>query len=162
MITFESNQVQEYAAEVKAALDRCDHEEGTQCDTMDQALSFYAEWCCKFVHKVRQWASDVFAGKVAFDDVAEQYWKAELLQLFERASRMEAAGNASEDSCYMLDGLKKLRASLWSLRQLKEEWVTPALAVAPSARNQIPSHLLDRARQRIATLPALPVGHARR
>jgi hypothetical protein len=155
MIIFDSKQVTEYAAVVNAEFDRCETE-GMVCSNLDSSLSCCADLCCKFANQVQRWARDVFHGRVAFDATAEQFWKAELMRIYERAHALWSEGRLHEDSCFVLDGLKKLQSSLWALRQLINGWVTPKLALAPSARQQFPAHLVEQARQRIASLPPLP------
>ena len=57
-----------------------------------------------------------------------------------------------------LDGKTLLQAALWDLSQMLEIWVTPRLAVGPSARQGLtmtPS-ATEEARRRIESLPALP------
>jgi len=156
MTTFGFQQVRDYAAGVNAELDRCDNGEGGFCDMMDQALELYASRCCTFTNDVRRWARDVFAGRVAFDPGAEQLWKAELVQLYERATKVASMGGEIEEPCFQLSGLNKLRAALWGMNQLITGWVTPRLSVAPAARQGFPADLADEARRRIATLPPLP------
>jgi hypothetical protein len=155
MELFNSNQVTDYAAEVNAEFDRCE-EEGMLCSNLDNSLSCCADLCCKFATEVKRWARDVFHGRVAFDATTEQFWKAELMRIYQRAHALWSEGRLHEESCFVLDGLKKLQSSLWTLKQLINDWVTPQLAVAPSARQQLPAHLVEQARQRIASLPPLP------
>ena len=156
MIIFDSKQVTDYAAGVNAELDRCE-KQGMFCSNLDSSLSCCADLCCKFAGELRRWAQDVFHGRVAFDATTEQFWKAELMRIQKRAYTLWTEARPHEESCFVLDGLKKLQSSLWMLDQLVTGWVTPKLAVAPSARQQLPAHLLDQARERIASLPPLPV-----
>jgi hypothetical protein len=156
MVIFDSKQVRDYAASVNAELDRCERE-GMLCSDLDSSLSCCADLCCKFAGELRRWAQDVFHGRVAFDATTEQFWKAELMRIYERAHTFWSQGRLHEESCFVLDGLKKLESLLWTLKQLINGWVSPKLAVAPSARQQLPAHLVDQARQRVPSLPPLPV-----
>src|SRR5436853_579555 len=112
MIIFDSKQVTEYAAVVNAQFDRCERE-GMLCSNLDSSLSCCADLCCKFANQVQRWARDVFHGRVAFDATAEQFWKAELMRIYERAHALWSEGRSHEDSCFVLDGLKKLQSSLF-------------------------------------------------
>jgi hypothetical protein len=157
MTTFDSQQVRNLAADLNAQLDRCDNREGIECYKVDVALDEYAQCCCRFAEALRQWGRDVFAGRVAFDPNAEQLWKAELLQLCSRAMTMLSLGRQAESICFELEGQTKLKAALWSLSRLHAGWVTPALAVGPSARTDPFSDdaLGNFARERIASLVPL-------
>ncbi|HEX4793707.1 MAG TPA: hypothetical protein VH370_07950 [Humisphaera sp.] len=154
MTTFDFNQVRDFAAGVNAELDQCENGEGAQCRTIDATLSYCAERCGKFIEEVRKWGRDVFAGRVAFDPAAEQLWKAELSQLYLRAINLLTLGNQAEQSCFVLDGKRKLESSLWNVHQLLDGWVTPKLSVGPSARQKVV--FTDADRRRIESLPSLP------
>lgn len=156
MTTFDLAQVQEFASAINAQLDRCDHGEGAQCATIEAALNLYADCCCQFVDKVRQWARDVFTGKVAFNLKTEQSWKLELTKLYERARSLAEFARRAEFKCWQLDEQKKLDAAIWHLERLINGWVTPKLAVGPSARRKLDGNAIAEARRRIASLTPLP------
>ncbi len=158
MTTFDFNQVREFAANVNAKLDECENGEGLQCGLIDATLSCCAQQCCKFADGLRQWARDVFSGRVAYDTAAEHLWRAELDKLYDRAVNLLGVSVQAEASCYVLEGQRDLQSSLWNLSQLRTAWVSPKLSVGPSARQAFPADpaSLNAFREKIASLPPLP------
>jgi hypothetical protein len=69
-----------------------------------------------------------------------------------------AYGEVAEVPCYVLDGTAALRSALLGLYQLLKGWVTPKLAVGPSARQGLPlaPAAAEETRRRIEALPPLP------
>jgi len=158
MTTFDLAEVRGFAADLDAQLDRCDDGEGMECATLDAALRRYADLCRAFRDAVRHWGRAVFAGRVAYDPEVERAWLDKAVPLFNRATGMLQRGQESEGQCYMLEGRIFLQAALWDLYRLLTGWVTPKLAVGPSARRgSVPNSLAtDEVRQRVASLPPLP------
>ncbi len=135
MTTYDFARVKEYADNLSAALKVCEEGEALYCDNLDNTLRCAADNYLKFANEIRKWARDVFSGRVAFDPAAEQLWKAELVNFFNRANRLLSNGSAAidEHGCDTLDGANKLRIALWNMAQLLNPWITPSLAVGPSA-----------------------------
>jgi len=158
MTTFDLAEVRGFAEELDAKMDRCDNNEGMECATLDAALLRYAELCCSFCDAVRQWARAVFAGRVPYDREVERAWQTEGLRLYRRASQMWGHGRKSEGQCYILEGRICLQAALWEMYRLLTGWVSPKLAVGPSARQASALNSLDaeEVRQRVASLAPLP------
>jgi len=158
MTTFDLDEVRRFTANLDTQMDRCDNGEGMECATLHATLQRYAELCCSFCDGIRRWAGEVFAGRVAYDREVERAWQTEGLRLFGRASQMWRHGWKSEGQCYILEGRICLQAALWDVYRLLTGWVSPKLAVGPSARqasalNSLPT---DEVRQRVASLPPLP------
>jgi len=158
MKTFDLVEVREFAANLAARSDRCDNGEGLECASLDDTLRHYAALCCEFCEGVRQWGRAVFAGRVAFDPQVERVLLEEGARLYSRAMDLLAYGQKAEVPCYTLDGQAVLQAALLGLYQLLVGWVTPQLAVGPSARQGLPLDPVtaEEARRRIAALPPLP------
>jgi hypothetical protein len=160
MTTFDVAEVRDFAADLGARMDRCDNGEGMQCANLDGALRHYALLCHEFSENVRRWGREVFAGRVAFDPEVEPVWRTEAVRLYARAMALCAAGQqaGTEGMCYVLDGQAALGAALWELYPLAYRWVTPELAVGPSARQGLPLEpaAAEEVRRRIASLPPLP------
>jgi len=158
MTTFDLAEVRGFAADLDAQMDRCDSGDGMECATLDAALLRYADLCRRFRDAVRQWGRAVFAGRVPYDPEVERAWLDVAVPLFKRATGMWQHGQESEGQCYILEGRIFLQAALWDLYRLLTGWVTPKLAVGPSARQgSIPNSLAtDRVRRRVASLPPLP------
>lgn len=156
MTTFDYQQVRKFADGLNAELDQCENGEGIQCFSLDSTLIFCADRCYEFSKELRQWGRGVFSGQVAFDPDAEQLWKAELLRLYTRAAALLATAKQAEDMCFVLDGQQKLGAALFRLAQFIHPWVTPKLAVAPSARQVLGDDFVDEVKRQIASLPSLP------
>ena len=78
--------------------------------------------------------------------------------LFSRAMQLWEIGRSAEVPCWDLSGQSRLEAALWNLHQLRDGWVTPKLAVGPSARQGYPGSAAEQKalRQKIAALPPLP------
>jgi hypothetical protein len=158
MTTFDLAEVCDFVAGLSEEMDRCDNGEGMECSTVDAALRHYADLCCRFRDEVRQWGRAVFAGQVAHDPEVERAWRAEGYQLYNRAIGMWQHGQKSEGPCYVLEGHIVLQAALWDLYRLLNPWVTPKLAVGPSARRgfTLNSASTDEVHRLVALLPPLP------
>ena len=157
MVTFDSNQVQTYARSVHAKLDQCADGEGMICEGLDKKLTYFADRCWEFSQEIRHWANDIFAGRVGYDPVAEQFWIAELQRLLERAEKEWVSGAQAETDCFLLDGRAKLGAALWTLSELMNPWVSPRLAVGPAARRKLSIDTSsDEFKSRIASLKPRP------
>ena len=136
MKTYDSNQVRDFAEQVHARINDCAHGEGKECDSIDKKLNFVADRCWEFSQELRRWANDIFAGRTAYDAVAERFWKAELYRLIERGNREWISGAQAEEDCFVLDGRAKLGAVLWTLSEMADPWVTPARSVGPAGRER--------------------------
>ena len=159
MTTFDLSEVLGFAADLDSQMDRCDNGEGIECSTLDAALVRYANLCCKFRDQVREWGRAVFSGRVAYDPDVECAWLDEALRVYKRATDMWTHGQESEGQCYILEGRIFLQAALWDLYRLLSGWVTPKLAVGPSARRERAAAngpFTDEVRRRVASLPPLP------
>jgi hypothetical protein len=158
MKTFDLAEVREFTTNLDAQMDRCDNGEGMECASLDAALIHYTTLCCDYLNGVRQWGRGVFSGRVSFDQEVEQLWLAEGWRLLDRATEMLLYGQSAEIPCYTLDGQKLLQSALWELLRMLEGWVTPKLAVRPSARQDPPLSPVaaEEALRRIESLPPLP------
>jgi hypothetical protein len=158
MTTFDLAEVRGFVTALDSQMERCDNGEGMACANLDDALRHYAALCCELREGVRQWGREVFAGRVAFDPEVERVWRTESTRLYDRAVEMLAYGRKAEIACYHLDGRAALRSALWDLHQLLDGWVTPKLAVGPSARRGRPlgPAAAEDARRRMDALPPLP------
>lgn len=164
MKTFDYEQVNATLSPLKAKLqDCCAHGEGNACETLDNHLSCCADICFQVHSALVKWARDVFAGQVVFDPEAEKLWRAEVGQIYARARRVWQVGRKAEVPCWELEGQSKLEAALWHLSFLLENWVTPKLAVGPSARVRLalePGEA-ELIRKQLAELPAFPQAFVR-
>lgn len=158
MTTFDLVEVRGFAADLDARMDRCDDGEGMACATLDAALRHYADLCCKLRDGVREWGQAVFAGRVAFDPEVERVWQTEGRRLFTRSVGMYVSAQRAEGPCYVLDGQAALGSALWNLQLLLDRWVSPRLAVGPSARLGAGTDpvVIKEARRRVQALPPLP------
>ncbi len=160
MTTFELDEVRGFAAELDTRLDQCDNGEGMECATLDAALKRYAQLCCEFREGVRQWGRAVFSGRVAFDPEVEFAWRDGGWKLYLRALDMWNHGQKSDLPCNNLEAQIVLQAALWDLYRLLNRWVTPKLAVGPSARQAaaLDPAKADEVRRQIESLRPLPPG----
>ena len=155
MTTFDLAEVREFAADLDARMDRCDNGEGMECANLENSLRHYAKTCCEFREKVIQWARAVFTGRAALDMDDEVMLLEKGAGLYHRAVALLAY---AEETCFVVDASAELRSALWELYLMFQEWVTPRLAVGPSARQGLPLDpaAAEMARQRIKSLPPLP------
>ncbi len=158
MTTFDLDEVRRFTADLDTQMNRCDNGEGTECATLDATLKRYAELCSDLCDEVREWGNAVFAGRVAYDPEVERAWHAEVTRLYNRAFQMWDHRQKSEGLHYNLEGFILLKAALFDLGRLLSPWITPQLAVGPSARQEsvLKSLDTDEVRQRVASLPPLP------
>jgi hypothetical protein len=158
MTKYDLQEVRKFASDLNARIARCDNGEGAECASLDDALRHYASLCLEYLEKVRAWGREVFAGRVEFDEEVERVWKDEGLSLYRHAAGLLAFGEQAEIPCYILEGQQILQSALWSLKSHFEPWVTPSLAIAPSARTRLnfsPQEAED-IRNRIDALPPRP------
>lgn len=157
MLTFNLQEVRKFTADIGTKLDACDNGEGMECATLESSLQNYAEACCEFCENVRKWGQSVFSGQTQFNREVELMWIEEGKQLYRRAFALWSQSKAAELPCFRLEGQPILQASLWQLYRLVFEWVSPKLAVGPSARHPITNPVdIDKIKDRIASLPPLP------
>lgn len=158
MTTFELNDVRAFADQLSADIARCENGEGMECASLESALHYYADLCCKYMDVVRAWGRDVFAGRVEFDREAEQILRTKGQRLYAQATETIACSQKAEGRCYELENRRLLEAALWHMQGLLDNWVTPKLAVGPMARQGLPlsEAAAEEARRRVASLPPLP------
>lgn len=159
-VTCDYAEVKEKTDKLSAELDECEGGESLYCYNLDKTLTCSADKYFKFAHDVRQWADNVFCGRVIFDPAAETLWKATLENFVQRASRLLSNGLAAsgEHGCDMMDGTNKLRLALFAMHQLLHPWITPRLAVGPSSRQPYTTDpvKLEEGRNKLSTLAPLP------
>lgn len=159
MTTYGLDEVRNFTSDLEARASRCNHGEGMECATLDDALRLYANLCRQYRQEVRQWAMAVFAGQVAFDTEVERVWLEQGHRLFSRSLEMLSRVEVSAGPCYELEGQTFLESALWNLDRLLTKWVTPQIAVSPSVRQRIELTSDERAeiRRRLDAIPLKPV-----
>jgi len=156
MTTFDLADVRLFVNELNARRERCDHEEGVDCSNLDGTLRSYAVICCEFCEQARRWGRAIFYGRAAFDPEIETLWLGAGRELHQQASELWLYGQEMEGDCFVLENGAPLGAALWQLERLLTMWVTPQRAIAPLARQGLPSIAADQAQERIAALPKRP------
>jgi hypothetical protein len=152
---FELEAVRRFATELDARRAGCNGE-GTFCSDLDEALGCHAAVCEELRHEVNRWASEVFAGRVAFDPEVEAIFKAELGRALNDARPLAKYGRAVATECYSLDRLDALESCVADFDALLANWVSPQRSVAPAPRT-VPGETADKQiRQRVQDLPPLP------
>jgi hypothetical protein len=131
MITSDLSEVSHFTADIDARMDR----------TLDDTLRHYAALCHEFRDGLRRWGRAVFAGRVEFKPEIEQVWLEDGRRIYSRAMAVHASGLKSAGPRATLENLASLEAALDDLDRLLSGWVTPQLAVGPSARRRLmPDH----------------------
>jgi hypothetical protein len=158
MTTFDLAEVRRFTADLDARMNQCDNGEGMECANLDDTLRHYAELCCEFHERVRQWGQAIFYGQAAFDPQVEKLWLDEGTELSRRAHELWTHGEEVKGNCFVLESGAQLGSALWQLQRLLSGWVSPKPAIAPLARHGIARTpaAKDETRQRIAALPPLP------
>lgn len=156
MTTFDLKQVNKVAETVNAEMDQCGHGEGVNCATIETIVTCYANGCCSFMQQFRKWTNDVFAGRVAHNEQAERSWQLELTKLRDRAMQLANYVTQAESMCHSLDEENRLCAVIYDMDWILQNWVSPKLAVGPSARRVLKPELVEAARRRVAALKPLP------
>ena len=158
MTTFDLAEVRSFTADLENRLTRCDNGEGMECATLDAALQHYAEVCYRFAEEVRRWGREVFYGRGSFDPDTEMAWRNEGARLLSRAKAKLAYSHRAEIPCYTLDSKPYLQAALYKLDRLLSMWISPKLAVGPSARlgSSLGASTVAEAQARLSFLQPLP------
>ncbi len=158
MTTFDLPEAHGFAADLAAGMDRCDTDEGTECPTLDDVLQTYAQLCREFCDQIRRWGDAVFSGRSHFDPEVERLFKEEGSRLYARAlEKSNDARQRAAMSCVPAESHVALDAALWELERLLNGWVTPQLAVGPSAKRwRYPEQAAtEEGRRRVESLPPL-------
>jgi hypothetical protein len=159
MTTFDLPEALGFASDLDAGMDRCDNNEGPESPTLDDVLQTYAQLCREFCDQIRQWGDAVFSGRSEFDTEVERVLKEGGSRLYARASAILAyARQRAVMSSPPYESHLALHAALWDLDRLLKGWVTPKLAVGPSAKRwRHPEQAAtEEGRRRVASLPPLP------
>jgi hypothetical protein len=157
--TFDLAEVCEFLTDLSARMpDLSEPMEGMSGARMDGVLRRYAELCQEFCGHVREWGRAVFSGRAKFDPEVEQAWREGGSEVRTQAMRACRCGQIAEEEYYTLDGLRILRAAIDEMDQLLQGWVTPRLAVGPSAKRwRYPDQAAtEEERRRVASLLATP------
>ncbi len=146
MITFDLAEVSNFTADIDARMDR----------TLDGTLRHYAELCHEFRDGIRRWGRAVFSGRVEFNPDVERVWLKDGRRLYSRAKDIYASGLKSTGPRESLENLAALETALGDLDRLLTGWVTPRLAVGPSARRRLKPDqaATEEELQRVASLNA--------
>jgi len=159
-VTCDYSEVKEMTDKLAAELDECESGEALYCYNLDRSLTCSADKYLRFSQDVRKWAEGVFNGSVVFDQAAEALWQATLADFLQRATRMlsNAYAASGEHGCDTMDGTNKLKLALFQMHQLLHPWITPKLAVGPSARQPYTTDpaKLEEGRKKLASLSPLP------
>ena len=158
MTTFDLADVRRFTADLDARMNQCDNGEGMECTNLDGTLRLYAQLCCEFCERVRQWGRAIFYGQAAFDPEVEKLWLNEGMELYRRASDLWACGREREGDCFVLENGAPLGSALWRLERLLSTWVTPKPAIAPLARHGVAltQATKEEVQKRVDALPPLP------
>jgi len=158
MTTFDLADARGFTADLDARRVQFDNGEGMDCADLDNTLRHYTTLCSEFRDAVRLWGREVFAGRVAFDLEVERILLDEGNKLYSSSMEMLAYGQKEETGETVLDGRVSLQSALFLLNQLLANWISPRLAVGPSARVGLASDgpQAEEIRRRLSELPPLP------
>ena len=153
MTLFDLSEIRSFTADLSNRMDRCDNGEGMDCEIVDDSMRHYASLCREFRENIRSWGQEVFAGRVAFDAEVQKAFQTTGKNLYSRALETFEFGRQAQTPCYEILGF-----ALRDMSILMSGWVTPALAVGPSARQGLvlePDAAAE-AMRRIESLPPYP------
>lgn len=158
LMTFDLNEVQEYANDLTRRMEECRNGEGNRCATLDDAVSHHARLARELIGQIRDWADKVFYGEVAFDQGVESILLDQAARLLGRIRVLNRRAEPMLDACFEFDKWNLLQSMTNRLDRLVAHWISPSRAVSPSARIRIP---IDSPRgraiaERLAALPPLP------
>ena len=157
MKTFDLAEVRAFVDKIDTSIDQCDNGEGMECSNLETSLSQYAKLCRQFCQEVREWAVAVFSGRSSHDPEVESLWKSRGTLLRYRAVEALIYGTSQTEVCYPFAGEAVLGSALRDLERLLDLWVSPALAVGPSARQRpnLSPDALAVIRKQLTALPPL-------
>jgi hypothetical protein len=158
MTRFDLAEVRDFTAGIGTRIDRCLAGAGTECAPMDAALRHFADLCREFCDQVRRWGDAVFSGRVEFDPEVERILKEEGWRLHSRVTEARDRAETNGMRHDSLSGQNALQAAFSELDRLLNRWVTPKLAVGPSATRWKYPHqaATEEEIRQVAALPPLP------
>jgi hypothetical protein len=156
LATFDLPAVSRFAAELKERQRQCGNGEGMFCSSLDESIKCLADLCRDLLFTLKKWATAVFKGQVVFDQQVEAEFQAQVRDLLPHAKRVAAEGREKNWMCFELQGLNELHYWIAELDYLREHWVSPRLAVAPSPRVSLPDAAERQISERLRELPPLP------
>ncbi len=159
MTTFDLAEVRDFAADLDAGLARHATSESMGGPGLDNVLRDYAELCRDCCDQIKRWGDAVYSGRTAFEAESERVLKEGGERLYSRAREIDqAASQSATIASRPSEAHLALHTALVELDRLLRGWVTPSLAVGPSAKRwRYPEQAATEEEiQRVASLPPLP------
>ena len=158
MTTFDLAEVSGYAAELEARRVRCDNGEGLECVNLDAELLHYTLLCQDFLASCHDWYRGVFSGRLRCEPAVERVWRESGRRLLDASRAKLRRAEASESDCYVVYGRPRFAEVTGELDCFVSNWVTPRLAVSPSARQKLDlsDAELAEVRRRLDAMPPAP------
>lgn len=158
MTTFDLAEVSDYAADLEARRVRCDNGEGMECANLDAELLHYTGLCREYLVNCRDWYRGVFSGRLRCEPAVERVWREYGQRLLNGSAEKLRRAEADDGVCYIVSGQSRFADVVRELERFVSNWVTPTLAVAPSARRKL--NLTDaeiaEVRRRLDDMPPVP------
>ena len=141
--------VRVFAAELRDRIRHRENGNGSMHGDSGRDACYYVQACDDFHAFAGGWAKAVFSGRVAFEREAEDLLKGEAEHLLREATGAAALARGT-------DAVSELEDRIARLARLLEKWVSPRLAVGPSARVILSDASAKQIRERLDTLAPLP------
>ena len=145
--------------ELEAQIRRCDNGEGMLCSDLDERIDHYVKLCENLREYINRWARAVFTGQVEFDQETEAIFERQIQLLLHHSFQVAAHGRQMDGFCYDLQGLNPLHHHMADLYYLRENWVSPRLAISPAPRVRLPHAAEQEIAERLETLSPLPANY---
>lgn len=159
MTTFDLSEVRDFAADRDARLARHASAESMGGPGLDDIVRDDAELCRDYCDPIKRWGDAVYGGRTKFEVEAERMLKDGGERLYARAHEIvEAASQSATITSCPSEAHLALPTALAELDRLLRGWVTPSLAVGPSAKRwRYPEQsATEEEIQHVASLPPLP------
>lgn len=158
MTTFDLAEVRGFAADLDAGLARHASAESMAGPGLDDIVRDYAELCRDCCDQIKRWGDAVYSGRTTFEAESERVLKEGGERLYARAREVDESARHATIASRRSEAQMALHTALVELDRLLRGWVTPSLAVGPSAKRwRYPEQAAtEEGIRRVASLPPLP------
>ncbi len=113
---------------------RCDSGEGMIFSNLDETIAFHVRVCERLQNFVRNWANEVFTGRISFSPESEAALKNEIQEVLTQARKVAQRAIELKGVCYQFEHLNLLCKYVLFFESQVENWISPKLSVSPAPR----------------------------